>query len=132
MNSETLEERHCGPCNAPRRGATCWKCGAETRIPCAGWEWPQLPPVDRIRQLAKEVGYALGEHGSRERDLDLMAMPWREDAVSPRELVEHIAKGLPARIVDTEEKPLGRLAANLSMGGWYRLIDLSVAPGAIH
>lgn len=40
-----------------------------------------MPPIDRIRELAKEIGYAIGAHGSLERDLDLIAAPWSEEAL---------------------------------------------------
>jgi hypothetical protein len=87
-----------------------------------------MPPVDRIRALAKEVGYAIGEHGSKERDLDLIAAPWTENAVAAMSLLEHIAKGLNAKIWATETKPLGRFAATIQMHGWFMDIDLSVCP----
>lgn len=119
---------HCPKCNSYREGEICWKCQTETFEPCEGWTYPELPDVNRIRELAKEVGYAIGEHGSRERDLDLIAAPWTEDAVGNYELIEHIAKGLDANILVIERKPLGRYAASLQMKGWYRLIDLSVCP----
>ena len=122
--------RHCPKCNAPRLGFECQKCGAATRVPCDGWEWPRLPPLDRIRELAREVGYAIGEHGTKERDVDLIAAPWTETAVGNHALIQHIAKGLGARVVETERKPLGRWAASIQMDGWYKLIDLSVCPRA--
>ncbi|HZR37259.1 MAG TPA: hypothetical protein VFA75_17955 [Nevskia sp.] len=121
--------RHCAPCNAPRQGETCWKCGAETKAPASGWEYPRLPPVDRIRELARQVGYAIGEHGSKERDLDLIAAPWTDDAVGNFALMYHIARGLSGRLVDVEEKPLGRVGCTIQMNGWFKLIDLSVMPG---
>ena len=111
-----------------RNGETCWKCGAETFVPHADWEEPALPPVDRIRELAREVGYAIGEHGSKERDLDLIAVPWSESAVGNHDLIQHIAQGLGARIVEIERKPLGRYAATIQMNGWYKNLDLSVCP----
>lgn len=119
---------HCPKCNSYRKDKICWKCQTETFEPCEGWTYPELPPVDRIRELAKEVGYAIGEHGSKERDLDLIAAPWTKDAVSQYTLVVHIAKGLEARIVATERKPLGRYAVNMRIRGWYKMIDLSVCP----
>lgn len=78
-----------------------------------------------------EVGYAIAEHGSRERDLDLIAAPWTDGAVSGLELLDHLARGLPAKLVAVEEKPMGRLAATLQLAGWYRPIDISVCPRLI-
>jgi len=82
--------------------------------------------------LAKAVGYAIGVHGTLERDLDLIAAPWTEDAVDYQTLITHLANGLNAVIVDVEAKPLGRYAASIKMEGWYKLIDLSVCPSPIH
>jgi hypothetical protein len=120
--------RRCPQCRAPREGAKCWKCGEATFEPCEGWDEPRLPPIDRIRELAKEVGYAIGAHGSRERDLDVIAVPWIDDAVGNHDLMQHIAKGLGAKILSTERKPLGRYAATIQMDGWYKAIDISVCP----
>ncbi len=117
----------CKTCNAPRAVSPCFKCGGELFEPADGWEWPALPPIDRIRELAREVGYAIGVHGSQERDLDLMALPWREDAVAPKELAEHIASGLGGKVLTSNDKHPGRWACNINIDGWYKLIDLSVA-----
>lgn len=67
-------------------------------------------------------------HGSLERDLDLIAAPWVDSAVSQEEFLSRLSEALCARVVQTERKPLGRLAATLQMDGWYRPIDISVAP----
>lgn len=122
--------RRCQQCNAPRKGDACQKCGAATVEPCAGWEEPAMPPVDRIRELAREIGYAIGEHGTKERDLDLIAAPWSEEAakLNYREVMQHIADGLGARLIEVEGKPLGRRACTIQMDGWYKPIDLSVCP----
>ena len=92
---------------------------------------PELPPIDRIRELAREVGYAIGVHGTQERDLDLIAAPWIEDAVGNYDLIHYIANGLvfngePARVIEIERKPRGRYAASIQLNGWYKIIDLSV------
>lgn len=39
-----------------------------------------------MRLRARELGYALGVHGSAERDLDVIAAPWVEGAVSAPDL----------------------------------------------
>jgi hypothetical protein len=131
MRKITMTEivyRHCRKCNSKRQGLKCWKCGDDTHKPADGWDYPVLPDVPTMRRLAAEVGYALAEHGSKERDLDLVAAPWREDAVSAQELAEHIAKGMDARVLAPTNKPLGRWACNIGVRGWYVLIDLSVCP----
>lgn len=120
--------RRCPRCKAPRKGVNCWKCGEATFEPCEGWEDPKMPPIDRIRELAKEVGYAIGEHGSRERDLDVIAAPWTDNAVGNYELLQHMAKSLGAKILSMERKPLGRYAATIQIDGYYKAIDISVCP----
>jgi len=125
---ENVETYHCGKCNSQRKGTTCWKCGAETFVPSKEWDYPKLPPVDLIRQFAKEVGYAIGEHGSKERDLDLIAVPWDSTAVSAEKLIQHLCEKLDAVLIDTERKPHGRFAVSISMNGWFKPIDLSITP----
>lgn len=128
------DNRRCKPCGSTRGGDICWKCGASTFTPDprAGDD-PALPPVERIRALAKEVGYAIGVHGSQQRDFDVIAAPWTDSAIGNHALIEHLAKGLttengPAHIISTERKPLGRYAATIQMDGWYKPLDISVCP----
>jgi hypothetical protein len=120
----------CKACNSPRAIAPCQKCNGALQASADGWEWPDLPDIDRIRALAREVGYGIGVHGSLERDLDLIAIPWTEGAVSPPELAAHIARGLPGRVLDdaNQDKPSGRWSCNISPDGWFKMIDLSVMP----
>lgn len=120
--------RRCPTCRTGRKSVTCRKCGNATVLAAYGWEEPKLPPVERIRELAREVGYAIGEHGSQERDLDLIAAPWTEQAVENYALMKHIADGIGAKIVEISRKPLGRFAATIQMDGYFKQIDLSVCP----
>jgi len=122
------ERNRCANCNSPRAANPCPRCGTPTELAHHSWEEPQLPPIDLIRKLAFEVGYAIGEHGSKERDLDVIAAPWVDTAVTSPQLLTHLANGLDARIVEVEDKPLGRTAATLLMRGWYRPLDISVCP----
>lgn len=125
-NSEPM--RYCNKCHSDRTTLQCKKCGKETFIPDACWSPTKLPSIDKIRELAREVGYAIGVHGSLERDLDLIAAPWTDSAVGNAELINHIAKGMNARVIDLGRKPLGRYAASIQLDGWFKLIDLSVCP----
>lgn len=119
---------YCSKCATIRKQNPCFKCGSDTIEPDKDWDDPELPDIEVIRKLAKEVGYAIAVHGSLERDLDIVAIPWVETAVGNYDLLQHLAKGLDARIVETERKPLGRIAATLQLNGWYKLIDLSICP----
>lgn len=51
-----------------------------------------LPIVDQIRDVAKEHGWAIGEHGSMVRDIDLIAVPWTAEAATPEVLVAAIVR----------------------------------------
>jgi hypothetical protein len=90
--------------------------------------------IDAIRDAARECGYAIGVHGSLARDIDLIAAPWTEDAVSPADLAE-IVRATVAKVGgmgfvsrnDPAEKPHGRLCWSIHLrDGPY--LDLSVMP----
>lgn len=96
--------------------------------------------IDAIRDAARKNGYAVGVHGSLARDIDLIAVPWSEDAVSATELAEAVraaaAKANPLGVAfvsqsDTQPcpraKPHGRLCWAFQLGGGP-YIDLSVMP----
>lgn len=91
-----------------------------------------LPP---IRLAARHHGYAVAVHGSLKRDIDLVAIPWREHNVSmPDELVAAICgavAGVVGRCIrhsTSTQKPHGRVAYTLVHGGFIAEIDLSVFP----
>lgn len=85
-----------------------------------------------LTETARGLGYALAVHGTLSRDLDLIAVPWVDDAAPPEELVQALA----ARVAWTrddgmliqgpERKPYGRLAWTIPLIG-DAFIDLSVA-----
>jgi hypothetical protein len=96
-------------------------------------------------RAGQEVGYAIAVHGSLARDLDIVAIPWTEQAVEPLELVKRlsdaveghlrneITKGPNGEDVFREGetpvfKPHGRLAwsIHLEYSGLY--VDVSVMP----
>jgi hypothetical protein len=95
-----------------------------------------------LQQIAKRHGYALAVHGSLHRDLDLIAVPWIEEASDPLTLIRAIKKA--TRTVTHHEetdhlskdcapnqKPHGRIAyslhvTNSGMYGGY--LDISVMP----
>lgn len=69
-----------------------------------------------IRAAARELGYAIGVHGSCRRDFDLMAMPWRDDCAGYDDLAKAIqfaACGITASTIVWEQKPNGRMATSL-------------------
>lgn len=87
--------------------------------------------VPRIQRVARQHGYNIAVHGSLQRDLDLVAVPWQEQVSSPHELVAAVIdeiEGFISPVEDTEiprEKPHGRLCFPIHLGsGAY--VDLSV------
>lgn len=87
--------------------------------------------------VARKLGYALAIHGSVISDLDLIAIPWTEEAVDPFVLKEEIKNHCGRCMVNVDEhnkehdhpvwKPHGRWAWKLHM--WYGgSVDLSVMP----
>lgn len=89
-----------------------------------------------LRPLARAHGYALALHGSMERDLDLIAVPWIVEADSAEVLVETVRGAVNGYITDGIDvptlKPHGRRAWAIRplddnpAGDLY--IDLSVMP----
>ena len=72
-----------------------------------------------IRQCAMDVGWAVALHGSLSSDMDIMAMPWIEEAVTFEFLVDKISSlfsdnDLARQYTITyDEKPHGRIVATI-------------------
>ena len=93
-----------------------------------------LPP---IRSAARNQGYAVAVHGSLNRDIDLIAVPWREGAMNADSLIDKISGAVTGAVGSClkqgdswTEKPHGRKAITLLVycGQNYMQIDLSVMP----
>lgn len=99
----------------------------------APWYVMAYTQLDRI---ACRYGYALALHGSMTRDLDLIAVPWTQDAEPPDELLQaikdfildrtgtKIAYQLPMPV----KKPHGRLAYSFPIGYDGHYLDVSIMP----
>ncbi len=78
----------------------------------------------------RKHGYALMTHGSGQRDLDMVAVPWGPALVEPEKVLAHITEkfGFEHNIDSTDPiKPWGRKAYIIGCGaGLY--IDLSFTP----
>lgn len=81
----------------------------------------------------RNQGYAVARHGSMVRDLDLIAVPWQETALTPKDVAEIIADAIPGVIQwPFEKKPHGRLGVVIyprwvyGFDRWY--VDLSIMP----
>ena len=98
--------------------------------------YAQLLP--RIREVAKGLGYAIAIHGTMARDLDLLAVPWIDDASEPLDLVKAIHEEVGGFVIgdlkdrgkvsdEPTRQPHGRLSWNIAWGG-RAFIDLSIMP----
>lgn len=98
--------------------------------------WAPAYMVGIYPQLAAEArrhGYALTLHGSLQRDLDVVAVPWAEQVSPAIDLVSALAGVFyiePNHPIDKpEQKPHGRLSWSLPLW-WGAYIDLSVMPSS--
>lgn len=94
---------------------------------------PNLMPAiysHRIHEIATigyAHGYAMAVHGSMQRDLDIVAVPWTAKAKAARTLVKALCDHLGCEAAAPSEKPHGRIAYTLLMGGAC-FMDLSIMP----
>lgn len=97
-----------------------------------------LSILPKIKEAARECGYAIGVHGSLRRDLDLIAIPWIEASADKERLVRSVhraACGLEMQNYSWEKKPMGRMATcfPVCFPTWNEPslghIDLSVVEG---
>lgn len=85
-----------------------------------------------IVKAARELGYAVAIHGSVQRDLDLVAIPWTIGACDPQTLVDAVIRSCRGWVLNEknrnpETKPHGRLSWSIHLDQ-YTYIDLSVMP----
>ena len=82
-----------------------------------------------MQEIAKEHGYALAIHGSLRRDMDVIAVPWIEDAADAEVLVAALVEriGLIEDAASPAAKPHGRRAYGLVLSD-NAYVDLSVLP----
>lgn len=85
------------------------------------------------QNAVRNQGYAVARHGSTVRDLDLIAVPWQDTALTPTDVAEIIADAIPGVVHWPFEKmPHGRLAVVIyprwvyGFDRWY--VDLSIMP----
>lgn len=86
---------------------------------------------DDFRQAAMDCGWALGLHGSLNSDMDIMAMPWIENAMTADEMIStcfgesvwakepHFKKSQPG------DKPNGRIVYTIPIFADFYL-DINV------
>lgn len=97
--------------------------------------------LTNFRDVAFAHGYALGEHGSKVRDFDLIAVPWTDNAATVAELHEAFSRipGISAEDEVRENppgphlRPHGREGFIYMLNGWRPgpepyYFDVSVFP----
>lgn len=104
----------------------------------------------QLKEIAIEYGYNLVVHGSMNRDLDLIAIPWVDDPKDEFEMINALAKYITGYTSDQKETYLhkilpggrGSYVINLNRGGYQKnnegeplyiedpqyYIDISVTP----
>lgn len=90
-----------------------------------------------LRRVAAGLGYAICYHGSQARDLDIVAVPWTEQAVRDTALVADQITGAVRSVMgrayltnrdNPTQKPNGRIAYIIIHNDSLCEIDLSIAP----
>ena len=92
--------------------------------------------IPALRKVAREHGYALALHGSMARDLDLIAVPWVDNAATAETLVAAFVKAVGGRFSPEDWgfernpaiRPHGRRAWSIYFSGLMFYIDLSIMP----
>lgn len=85
---------------------------------------------DDIRQCAMDCGWAVAIHGSLNSDMDIMAMPWVQEAGSFEGLIREIVKLFHGNYlaegfrITYGEKPWGRVVATIPIWADFYL-DIS-------
>lgn len=87
----------------------------------------------KLPRIAARFGYAIAIHGSLQRDMDFVLIPWTEDADEPEKVLRAIQKfiGGPGKNHDpmqqTTQKPHGRTAYIFYFDNGA-CVDISVMP----
>lgn len=131
------------------KGDVCEGCSAEQRAPRlsythlknANGDGDQIAWHDGtvigvlyvIKHIAKRLGYAVAWHGSLARDLDLIAVPWTENAQPVDVLVDAIKEAIGGTYTSAQVNPAlrphGRLSFAMNLLGAANVyVDLSVFP----
>jgi hypothetical protein len=86
-----------------------------------------------LKDIAIEHGYSLALHGSLLRDMDLIAVPWTDEAVPHNLLLRSFVEFIGTYVLpggppyqSMEEKPHGRIAYTLQCGGEGGYLDISI------
>jgi hypothetical protein len=82
-----------------------------------------------LAAIAQKHGYALAIHGSLARDLDVIAIPWTQEAGEPQAILDEVLRTYALSLMEEiGHKPHGRLAYTLSCGWGECSIDFQFMP----
>lgn len=77
--------------------------------------------IEKVRAVARKHGWAIGVHGSLRRDIDLIAVPWTEEASGTFDLYEALKKAVGGELqgssIGNLGKPHGRQALMILQKG---------------
>lgn len=88
----------------------------------------------RLERIAWRHGYALALHGSISRDMDLVAIPWTDDADAPEKLLKAFCRYVASRtqvnikIGSGTKKPHGRMSYVIPIGMEGQYLDVAIMP----
>ena len=89
-----------------------------------------------LERVAHRHGYAMALHGSMGRDLDLIFVPWTDDADDPEKLLKALGRFIKGKShiqianyrYSATIKPRGRKAYCLPIGHEGHYLDVSIMP----
>lgn len=86
----------------------------------------------KLAEVFRKYGYALAVHGSVASDLDLIAVPWTEDAADPQAVIDECMRTFAfSKVPDGyqgQPKPHGRLAFSVPFSFDNCRMDVSFTP----
>lgn len=84
----------------------------------------------QLAEITRKHGYALAVHGTLQRDMDLICVPWVESPSEPADVVKEITTEFAIKLVGGPPaiKEHGREAWTISIGFGECFIDLSFMP----
>ena len=93
---------------------------------------------DDIRECAMDCGWAVALHGSLRSDMDIMAMPWTEDAIKFTDMIDKIVELFDGNnlsknfLITYAEKPHKRIVATIPIWADFYLDISAINEEEIH
>lgn len=84
--------------------------------------------IPALQKAGRELGYSVAIHGSLGRDLDLICVPWIENAAPPMKLLKEFKKRVGGEIQGPSLKPHGRKGYVIVLNQTHFYLDISIMP----